>query len=129
MSHSESNHLPRLDKIITALDKTPLTCSTGFQEIVDHMGGFSASFAASASRAAAIMERHKIKGKSQGLIPLQQELTRIHREVEAAMNRLDTLMEQSRAFIKTIDALILWSLTLEQDAFLPLMADQLRNQG
>ncbi|MBF0628140.1 MAG: hypothetical protein HQL91_07950 [Magnetococcales bacterium] len=121
--------LLQLDKIITILDRTPALCSTGFHAIVDHMGGFSASFASSASRAAAIRERHSVKGKAQGLAPLQQDLTRIHREVEAAIKRLDGLMEQTHAFIKTMDELILWSLTLEQDAFLPLMTDQILNQG
>ncbi|MBF0342156.1 MAG: hypothetical protein HQL95_14520 [Magnetococcales bacterium] len=128
-SAAETPTLPKLDKIITSLDRIPMICSNGFHAIVDHMGGFSASFAASASRASAIRERHMVKGKAQGLTPLQQELTRIHREVEAAMKRLDSLLGQTRNFVKTTDELILWSLTLEQDAFLPLMADQILSQG
>ncbi|MEO5333594.1 MAG: hypothetical protein H7839_16400 [Magnetococcus sp. YQC-5] len=131
MSHPipERNQLSRLERIITHLDRLPQVCSTGFQAIVDHMGGFSASFAASASRASAIRERHTVKGKALGLTPLQQELTRIYKEMDTALKGLDTLMEQARFFLKTTDDLILWSLTLEQDAFLPLMADQIRNQG
>ncbi|MBF0293972.1 MAG: hypothetical protein HQL96_02195 [Magnetococcales bacterium] len=121
--------LQRLDKIIAALEKMPTICTNGFHDIVDHMGGFSASFAASASRAATIQERHKVKGKSMGLTPLQQELTRVNREVESAISQLTDLVEKAQTFVKTAEDLILWSLTLEQDAFLPLMADQLHGQG
>ncbi|MBF0271059.1 MAG: hypothetical protein HQL98_03130 [Magnetococcales bacterium] len=128
-SDTESNAFSQLDKIVATLDRMPMICSSGFHAIVDHMGGFSASFASSASRAAAIRERHTVKGKAQGLTPLQQELTRIHREVEAALKRMESLMEQTLAFVKTTDGLILWALTLEQDAFLPLMTDQILNQG
>ncbi len=125
----EHNPFSRLNKIVTTLEKFPLFCSTGFQSIVDHMGGFSASFSASASRAAAIRERHTVKGKSLGVIPLQQEHTRIHREVDIALKHLETLLEQASNFLATTDDLILWGLTLEQDAFLPLMADQIRKHG
>ncbi|MEO5346637.1 MAG: hypothetical protein H7834_09700 [Magnetococcus sp. YQC-9] len=126
---ASSTSLVQLDKIVATLDRLPPLCSNGFHGIVDHMGGFSASFAASASRASAIRERHSVKGKAQGLTPLQNELTRIHREVEASLKQMDTLLGQTRAFIQTTDELILWSLTLEQDAYLPLMADQLSSQG
>lgn len=130
MSASETRSaLAQLDKIVATLDRMPRLCSSGFHAIVEHMGGFSASFAASASRASAIRERHSVKGKSQGLTPLQNELTRIHREVDASLKQMDTLLGQTRAFIQTTDELILWSLTLEQDAYLPLMADQLLSQG
>ncbi|MBF0428863.1 MAG: hypothetical protein HQL94_08075 [Magnetococcales bacterium] len=123
------NSLSQLTKITTTLEKMPVLCTTGFHAIVDHMGGFSASFASSASRASTIRERHMVKGKSLGLTPMQQELTRIYREVETAIKRLTTLLEQTHQFIKTTDELILWALTLEQDTFLPLMADQILNQG
>ncbi|MBF0212596.1 MAG: hypothetical protein HQM00_03410, partial [Magnetococcales bacterium] len=124
-----SRALSQLDKIVASLDRMPAHGSAGFHAIVDHMGGFSASFTSSASRASAIRERHSVKGKAQGLTPLQQELTRIHREVEAALKLMESLMDQTLAFVKTTDGLILWSLTLEQDAFLPLMGDQILNQG
>lgn len=126
---SDPNQMVRLEKIISKLEKMPPLCSFGFQSIVDHMGGFSASFSSSASRASAIRERHKIKGKSLGVVPFKEELTRVHREVDLAMEHMEILMAQTQTFLKTANDLILWALTLEQDAFLPLMADQIRNQG
>ncbi|MBF0614386.1 MAG: hypothetical protein G8237_11560 [Magnetococcales bacterium] len=128
-TESLANTLTQLDKIIATLDRTPALCSAGFHAIVDYMGGFSASFASSASRAAAIRERHSVKGKSKGLQPLQQDLTRIQREIESSLKHFDGLMAQTRSFVQTTDSLILWALTLEQDAFLPQMADQIISQG
>ncbi|MBF0153699.1 MAG: hypothetical protein HQL64_08170 [Magnetococcales bacterium] len=124
MTHSAG----KMDRLMAMLEKVPETSKNGFSNIADHMGHFSGSFAASASRAVLIKERIESSG-DMGLTPLRKDLEQIREEVEKLFTVLDKVIVQKSPLIKRLEKITDWGLQIEQKSFLPRVVDQIKSQG
>ncbi|MBF0175758.1 MAG: hypothetical protein HQL63_02745 [Magnetococcales bacterium] len=118
----------KMDRLMSILEKVPETSKGGFSNIADHMGHFSGSFAASASRAVLIKERIDSSG-DMGLHPLRKDMEQIHDEVEKLFVVLDKLIVQKSPLVKRLEKITDWGLQIEQRAFLPRVVDQIKSQN
>ncbi|MBF0186481.1 MAG: hypothetical protein HQL50_00990 [Magnetococcales bacterium] len=117
-----------LGEILQLLKEIPEISHDGFSNITDHMGNFSSSFATGATRSISITELIESDG-DMGLTPLRNDLRKVNREISGAFKSLDTLVEQQQGFLTLINKTLEWALTLEQDAFLPPIVDQIKAQS
>ncbi|MBF0135422.1 MAG: hypothetical protein HQL65_04220 [Magnetococcales bacterium] len=123
-----TNSTAKLDRLMATLEKVPETSKNGFMNIADHMGHFSGSFAASASRAVLIKERIDSSG-DMGLTPLRKDMEQIHDEVDKLFVVLDRVIAQKSPLIKRLEKITDWGLQIEQKSFLPRVVDQIKSQG
>ncbi|MBF0427117.1 MAG: hypothetical protein HQL66_14995 [Magnetococcales bacterium] len=118
----------RLDRLMAMLERVPETSKNGFSNIADHMGHFSGSFAASASRAVLIRERVESSGEM-GVAPLRKEMEQIGEEVDKLFAVMERVFTQKSALIKRLEKITDWGLQIEQRSFLPRVVDQIKSQG
>ena len=114
---------------IQSLEQIPAWSKTGFMNIADHMGDFSASFASGASRATSVSERIATKDSSLGLVSLRKDLKKTSQEIDGVFKVLDLLVKQREKFTDQLEKITQWGMSLEQDAFLPAMVDQVKGHG
>ncbi|MBF0158445.1 MAG: hypothetical protein HQL58_02880 [Magnetococcales bacterium] len=118
----------RLTQLMQNLEQVPVWSREGFFHIGDQMNHISESFATNSSRAATIRERI---GTADGLgvLALNQDLHTVCHEMGATLNDIGSLIGQKGDWIKRLEQVIQWSLSLEQEATLPASVDQLRSVG
>lgn len=118
----------RLHKVVETLATVPDTSRRGFLGIAEQMGHISGAFATAASRATSIRERIDSPDRF-GLTPLRADLRRIAREISGSLDAVGSLLERKNALSRELGEIIRWGLRLEQDAFLPSIADQIHTRG
>ncbi len=116
-----------IQQVIGLLSQVPPLSNEGFQNISNHMGNFSSSFATGASRAIAIRERIESDGEL-GLTPLQNDLRKVYREITGAFREMEALANKKSAYIEQMRDIGEWARNLEQEAFLPPIVDQIRGR-
>ncbi|MBF0369318.1 MAG: hypothetical protein HQL52_07685 [Magnetococcales bacterium] len=129
ITSSTEESINRLQQQITALEQVPDLSKAGFMNVADHMGNFSAAFAASASRAASIRERIAADNGGLSLAPVRKDFQDIQKAINGVFESIDKLTESNSQFISRMEEITAWALPLEQDAFLPAMVDQIRAKG
>lgn len=109
------------EKVLLAIPQS----RQGFLRIIEHMGNFSSGFATAASRATSAREQIAADGEM-GLTPLRADLRKVYRDIQGGFTSLAELIEQTQAFTASLEEVVSWSLLVEQDAFLPQVAEQLK---
>lgn len=128
MSSLENDIRAALDLARNELYPMPDGIREGFLSIIEYMGVFSGSFAAGASRASSIRERINSQDAF-GLAPLRHELRRLSRESKGVFDAFANLMVRNQEFSQTLARVTEWSFSLEQEAHLPSVAEQVRLRG
>ncbi|MBF0156614.1 MAG: hypothetical protein HQL57_05465 [Magnetococcales bacterium] len=119
------NPVKRLEQNIETLQQIPVLSKEGFLNVGNHMTLLSSSFASSATRGVSIQERIDSAGDL-GLTPLGEDLRKINNEILGVFTELRKLMDHKTGFSERMDAIVQWGLSLEQDAFLPRIVDQVK---
>lgn len=120
--------LNQLHGAMTLLRQAPEVSRAGFVAISDHIGGFSGGFATAASRATSTRER-LASSSGFGLDPLKADLRRVVREVNGVFEAMEGLVARKDELLTLLKELMRWAHGLEQEAFLPAMAEQIRIRG
>ncbi len=90
------------------------------------MGDLSSGFASSAGRAVSIQERITTTG-ALGLTPMLKDLRKINREMTTLFQVVENVLINKNSVTEHMEAITDWALLMEQDAFLPLLVNQVKN--
>lgn len=118
----------RLQESIQTLEKIPVQNKEGFHRIGEQMGAFSGSFATNATRAASISDR--VSSNSEfGLSAVREDLRKVYWEIKNATQAVETLISKKETLGEQLNRVIKWTLALEQKAFLPPIADHVKQRS
>ncbi|MEO5353829.1 MAG: hypothetical protein H7835_11560 [Magnetococcus sp. XQGC-1] len=120
--------LARFQKQKSLLEKIPGISKSGFAQVTEQMGSLSVGFSSAVTHAFSVQERLSPQDNHLGIKQLREDYRRIDLETKAVLQGIAELIEQHSAFRDELQQLTAWAMDLEQDALLPLMADQTRMQ-
>lgn len=118
----------RFQKQKGILGQIPDLGKAGFAQVADHMGHFSVGFASGVTQAFSIRERLAVNKSDMGIKPLREDYRRINQEITEVFQDIARLVEQQAAIGERLHQTTAWALDLEQSAFLPSLADQIKGQ-
>ena len=125
----DPNLITKLQQQATILKQVPERSKVGFSQVADQMGRFSVSFAAGVTQAYAVRERLAIDKSDLGIKPLREDFRQINQEINAVFQDVAQLIKEESTIKEQLQQITTWALDLEQDAFLPAIADQIKGQG
>lgn len=114
-----------INEIVGILSDIPDGNKEGFLNIAEHMGNFSGVFATGASRATSVRERLNSAGEF-GLAALKTDMNRTFREITSTINALNGLAASKSALTDRLARAVEWGYSLEQEAILPPITDQIK---
>ncbi|MBF0611990.1 MAG: hypothetical protein HQL55_12790 [Magnetococcales bacterium] len=114
-----------LAEAMAILMALPENNKEGFLNIAEHMGNFTGVFATGASRATAVRERMNSAGEF-GLATLKTDMNRTFREIGTTITALDSMAGKNTALLNRLAKAVEWGYSLEQDAILPPISDQIK---